>query len=107
MYERKKSKGLSKHIEALAYARGEHGPGTRITYVPVKRLTPVNVWEIRQNLGLSQSKFAAGFGFTPATVKAVQNRWRRAPSPVGLACRLLPFAPLPSPLVPSPEPVTM
>jgi putative transcriptional regulator len=55
--------------QALAYARGEHVPGIRVTYVQVDRPAPIDVRTIRQKLGLSQSKFAARFGFTPATVK--------------------------------------
>jgi putative transcriptional regulator len=55
--------------QALAYARGERVPGIRVTYVQVNCPTPVNVRAIRQNLGLSQSKFAMRFGFTPATVR--------------------------------------
>ena len=55
--------------QALAYARGEHVPGIRVTYVQVDRPAPIDVRAIRQKLGLSQSKFAARFGFTPATVR--------------------------------------
>jgi len=55
--------------QALAYARGEHVPGIRVTHVQVNRPTPIDVLAIRQKLGLSQSKFAARFGFTPATVR--------------------------------------
>jgi putative transcriptional regulator len=55
--------------QALAYARGEHVPGLRVTYVQVNRPTPTDVRAVRQKLGLSQTKFAARFGFTPATVR--------------------------------------
>ena len=54
--------------QALAYARGERVPGIRVTHVQVDRPTPINPLAIRQNLGLSQSRFAARFGFTPATI---------------------------------------
>jgi putative transcriptional regulator len=54
--------------QALAYARGDRVPGVRITYVQVER-APVDVRAMRQRLGLSQSKFAMRFGFTPATVR--------------------------------------
>ena len=55
--------------QALAYARGEHVPGLRVTYVEVDRPAPVEVRSVRQKLKLSQSKFAARFGFTPATIR--------------------------------------
>jgi putative transcriptional regulator len=55
--------------QALAYARGEHVPGIRVTYVQVDRPTTIDVRAIRQKLGLSQSKFATRFGFTAATVR--------------------------------------
>ena len=62
--------------QALAYARGEHVPGIRITYVQVNRPTPIDVQAVRRKLGLSQSKFAARFGFTPATIR----NWEQARS---------------------------
>ncbi len=55
--------------QALAYARGEHVPGIRVTYVQVDRPTSINVRAVRQKLGLSQSKFAARFGFAAATIR--------------------------------------
>ena len=55
--------------QALAYARGEHLPGIRVTCVQVDRPAPIDVRSVRQQLGLSQSKFAARFGFTPATIR--------------------------------------
>jgi putative transcriptional regulator len=55
--------------QALAYARGEHVPGIRVTHVQVNRPAPIDVRAVRQRLGLSQSKFAARFGFTPATIR--------------------------------------
>jgi putative transcriptional regulator len=55
--------------QALAYARGEHVPGIRVTYVQVNRPAPINVRAVRQDLGLSQTMFAARFGFTPATIR--------------------------------------
>jgi len=60
--------------QALAYARGERVPGIRVTYVQVERPAPVDVRAIRHKLGLSQSGFAARFGFTPATVR----NWEQA-----------------------------
>jgi len=55
--------------QALAYARGEHVPGIRVTYVEVDRPTPIDVRAVRQKLGLSQTRFAARFGFTAATIR--------------------------------------
>ena len=55
--------------QAFAYARGEHVAGIRVTYVQVNRPTPIDVRAVRQKTGLSQSKFAARFGFTPATIR--------------------------------------
>ncbi len=55
--------------QALAYAKGEHVSGIRVTYVQMDRVTPTDVRAIRQKLGLSQSKFATRFGFTAATVR--------------------------------------
>jgi putative transcriptional regulator len=55
--------------QALAYARGEHVPGLRVTHVRVDRPAPVDLPAIRQNLGLSQSRFATRFGFSAATIK--------------------------------------
>jgi putative transcriptional regulator len=54
--------------QAIAWANGEDGP-VRVTMVSVERAPIVDVRSIRQKLGLSQSQFAAHFGFTPATVK--------------------------------------
>jgi putative transcriptional regulator len=55
--------------EALAWAKGEHVPGVRVTMVTVTRSPVVDVRSIRRRLGLSQSQFAARFGFAPATVR--------------------------------------
>jgi putative transcriptional regulator len=55
--------------QALAWASGEDVPGVRVTYVQVNRPAPIDVRAVRQKLGLSQTKFATRFGFTPATVR--------------------------------------
>jgi putative transcriptional regulator len=55
--------------QALAWAKGENAPAVRVTVVEVNRLPVIEVRSLRQKLGLSQSKFAARFGFTPATVR--------------------------------------
>ena len=51
--------------EAIAWAGGEDVP-VRVTTV---RVPTTNVRAIRRKLGLSQSQFAAKFGFQPATLK--------------------------------------
>jgi putative transcriptional regulator len=51
--------------QALAYAKGEN-PAARVTTVIVPT---VDIREIRRRLGLSQSEFAAKFGFAPASVR--------------------------------------
>jgi len=54
--------------QAIAWASGEDVP-VRVTMVSVERLPAIDVRSVRQKLGLSQARFAARFGFTPATVK--------------------------------------
>jgi putative transcriptional regulator len=54
--------------QAIAWANGEDVP-VRVTMVSVERGPVANVRSVRRKLGLSQSQFAARFGFTPATVK--------------------------------------
>src|SRR5260370_11159081 len=51
--------------EAIAWAGGEPVP-VRVTTV---RVPTTNVCALRRKLGLSQSGFAAKFGFQPATLK--------------------------------------
>src|SRR5437660_3882889 len=51
--------------EAIAWAGGENLP-VRVTAVQVPT---IDVRAVRRRLGLSQSQFAAKFGFQPATVK--------------------------------------
>ena len=54
--------------QAIAWACGEDVP-VRVTMVSVQGMPAIEVRSVRQKLGLSQSEFAARFGFTPATVK--------------------------------------
>jgi putative transcriptional regulator len=54
--------------EAIAWASGDDVP-VRVTMVEVRRAPRIDVQTIRRNLGLSQSQFAARFGFTPATLR--------------------------------------
>ncbi len=51
--------------EAVRWARGETVP-VRITTVPVPE---VDVRQVRRRLKLSQTQFAARFGFAPASVR--------------------------------------
>ncbi len=55
--------------QALAFAKGEPAPGVRVTMVRVHRTPVIDVRSVRRELGISQSQFAARFGFTPATVQ--------------------------------------
>ncbi len=55
--------------QALAWAKGQDVPGIRVTVVEVNRAPKLDVRLLRQKLGLSQTQFAARFGFTPATVR--------------------------------------
>ena len=51
--------------EAIAWAGGENVP-VRVTTVEIPT---IDVRAMRRRLGLSQSEFAAKFGFQPATLK--------------------------------------
>jgi len=55
--------------QALAWTKGENVPDVRVTVVEVNRAPIVDVRSLRRKLGLSQSQFAARFGFTAATVR--------------------------------------
>ena len=52
--------------EAISYMKGEHVPGLRATTVQVPA---IDVKKLRQRLKLSQTQFAAKFGFSPALVR--------------------------------------
>jgi putative transcriptional regulator len=72
--------------QALAWARGDEVPGIRVTVVEVDRAPAIDVRSLRQKLGLSQSQFAARFGFKPATVR----NWEQGRThPVGPSLILL------------------
>jgi putative transcriptional regulator len=51
--------------ETIAWAGGEDVPVRRTTV----RIPTIDVKSVRRNLGLSQSQFAAKFGFQPATLR--------------------------------------
>jgi putative transcriptional regulator len=51
--------------EAVAWADGKNIP-VKVTKV---RVPTINVRSVRRRLGMSQSQFAAKFGFHPATLK--------------------------------------
>src|SRR5437868_1504002 len=56
---------ISSLKEAIAWAGGENVP-VRVTTVEIPT---IDVRAMRRRLGLSQSEFAAKFGFQPATLK--------------------------------------
>jgi len=62
---RRESKILTGARQALAFARGELAEGF-VVHVPAE----VDVKALRRKLGMSQSRFAASFGFS---LDAVQN----------------------------------
>lgn len=63
--------------EAIAWADGENVP-VRVTSVQVPT---VDVRAVRRRLGLSQSEFAAKFGFQAATLKNWEQRRTRPDGP--------------------------
>lgn len=63
--------------EAIAWAGGENVPA-RVTKVHVPT---VDVRAVRRKLGLSQSAFAAKFGFPPATLKNWEQGRTRPDAP--------------------------
>jgi putative transcriptional regulator len=54
--------------QAIAWAEGQDVP-VRVTMVEVHRIPVIDVRALRQVLGLSQTQFAARFGFTAETVR--------------------------------------
>ena len=56
--------------EAIAIARGEAAPARAF------RPAPIDVAAIRKRLGLSQQKFAARFGLSPALVRDWEQKRR-------------------------------
>ena len=54
--------------QAIAWAEGKDVP-VHVTVVEVNRAPAIDVRSVRRKLGLSQSQFAARFGFKPATVR--------------------------------------
>ena len=54
--------------QALAWTKGENVP-VKVTIVDVSRAPAIDARSVRQRLGLSQSQFAARFGFKAATVR--------------------------------------
>ena len=63
--------------EAIAWAGGENVP-VRVTTVQVPI---INVRAVRRRLGLSQSEFAAKFGFYPATLRNWEQGRTRSDGP--------------------------
>jgi putative transcriptional regulator len=54
--------------QAIAWAGGEDVP-VRVTMLSIERRPAVDVRALRHKLELSQSEFAARFGFAPATLR--------------------------------------
>ena len=63
--------------EAIAWARGEN-VAVRQTTISIPR---VNVRRVRRRLKLSQAKFAAKFGFAPASVRNWEQGRREPEGP--------------------------
>lgn len=63
--------------QAIAWASGEDVP-VRITTV---QIPTIDVRAVRRKLGLSQSEFAAKFGFPPATLRNWEQRRTRPDRP--------------------------
>jgi putative transcriptional regulator len=67
---RKQSPSVGQRIvegleEAIAWSKGEDVP-VRISRV---ELSDIDVSQVRKGMGLSQTQFAAKFGFSPATLR--------------------------------------
>ena len=65
--------------QAVAYERGETKARVTVFTIP----GPVNVKGIRESLGLSQSQFAARYGFSPRTLQ----QWEQGRSKPDAASR--------------------
>lgn len=52
--------------EAVRYMEGKEVPGIRVTTI---QIPAIDIKKIRQRLKLSQTEFAAKFGFSPALVR--------------------------------------
>jgi|tagenome__1003787_1003787.scaffolds.fasta_scaffold18258826_1 putative transcriptional regulator len=63
--------------EANAIARGEADPSTYRVHVPDN----LDVAKIRKRLNMSQNKFAARFGISPATLKDWEHNRRKPEGP--------------------------
>jgi putative transcriptional regulator len=72
----RKSKIIAGLEDAVQYARGDR---TRGKAYRIAIAHPVNVRAIREKLGLSQTEFAAKFGFPLATLRGWEQG-RREPS---------------------------
>jgi len=70
--------------QAIAWAGGDSVP-VRVTLVEVHRRPATDVRALRRKLGLSQSQFAARFGFALASVR----NWEQGRSQPGGASRIL------------------
>ncbi len=78
--------------QAIAWAGGENVP-VRVTLVRIERRPIVDVRSLRQKLGLSQSEFAARFGFMPATVKNWEQGRTQPDGPARILLAVIAFHP--------------
>ena len=71
--------------QAIAWASGEAVP-VRVTTVQVPR---VDVRDVRRKLGLSQTEFAAKYGFQPATLRNWEQGRTRPDGPARVLLAVL------------------
>ncbi len=72
-------------VDAIAYAQGDTSRGkARVVEVPT-----VDVAKARKKLGLSQNRFAAAFGVSPATVKNWEQGRRHPEGPARVLLYLI------------------
>ncbi len=77
--------GLAQGLkEAAAVVRGEDVPGIRV-HVPAN----IDVRAIRQAMGLTQSAFAAKYGFPAATVRDWEQNRRRPEASARVLLRII------------------
>jgi putative transcriptional regulator len=72
--------------QALAYSRGEHVPGLRVTRF-------VDVAAIRKKTGLSQAEFARRFGLDATAVQAWEQKRRVPERAAQVLLRVIDYAP--------------
>jgi putative transcriptional regulator len=81
---KRESKILTGAKQALAFARGELADGF-VVHVP----TEIDVKAIRRKLGMSQSQFAASFGFGVDAVRSWEQGRRRPEGPARVLLKVI------------------